>query len=165
MVGREQDGVWITLKEVIHAAPEEVGSCVATASGLCRWLAVLAEYPPEVGARLELSWDRDWSRTTELKILAYEFDQGGHASDASGKTRVKWEWFPSPLDETPVPVEITVTPIPEGGARVIVRHGPFAEDHDTLLTVADSAESWRWYLCNLRSILESKHDMRTVRPL
>jgi hypothetical protein len=48
---------------------------------------------------------------------------------------------------------------------VIVRHGPFPDDADTMLTVADSAESWRWYLCNLRSVLEAKHDMRAVRPL
>ena len=69
-----------------------------------------------------------------------------------------------------VPVEITVTPLADrggesGGARVIVRHGPFPDDADTMLTVADSAESWRWYLCNLRSVLETKHDMRAIRPL
>ena len=83
---------------------------------------------------------------------------------------MRWEWFPSPLDETSVPVEITVTPLPEhgaesGGSRVLLRHGPFRDDVESLLTMADSAESWRWYLCNLRSVLETKHDMRAVRPL
>ena len=51
------------------------------------------------------------------------------------------------------------------GARVILRHGPFPADADALIFMADSAESWRWYLCNLRSVLEQKHDMRAVRPL
>lgn len=165
MVGREENGIWITLKESIHAAPAEVASCVASATGICRWLSVLAEYPPETGATLELSWDREWNRSTDVKVLAYECDRLN-----DGYARVKWEWFPSPLDETPVPVEITVTPLADrggesGGARVIVRHGPFPDDADTMLTVADSAESWRWYLCNLRSVLEAKHDMRAVRPL
>ena len=32
MVGREQDGVWVTLKEEVHAAPAEVASCIATAA-------------------------------------------------------------------------------------------------------------------------------------
>ena len=165
MVGRENDGIWITLKEVIHAAPAEVASCVASANGLCRWLSVLAEYPGEPGATLALAWDREWTRSTDLRILAYDCD---HALD--GRARVKWEWFPSPLDETPVPVEITVSPLADrgansGGARVSVRHGPFHDDPETALTVADSAESWRWYLCNLRSVLEAKHDMRAVRPL
>jgi hypothetical protein len=34
-----------------------------------------------------------------------------------------------------------------------------------MISMADGAESWRWYLCNLRSVLESRHDMRAVRPL
>jgi hypothetical protein len=165
MVGREDDGVWITLKEEIHAAPAEVASCIASASGLCRWFSVLAEYPPEEGATLELSWDRDWSRTADARILAYDCDRMN-----DGFARVKWDWLPSPLHEAPVPVEISVTPLLDrgvgsGGARVIIRHGPFPADGDALLVVADSAESWRWYLCNLRSVLEAKHDMRAIRPL
>jgi hypothetical protein len=39
MVGREDDGVWITLKEEIHASPEEVASCIASA------LMVVASMP------------------------------------------------------------------------------------------------------------------------
>lgn len=165
MVGREEDGVWITLKEEIHASPEEVASCIASASGLCRWLSVGAEYPQQTGGSLQLAWDREWNRTTEVRVLDYECDE---LSD--GRARVKWDWYPSPLDEASVPVEIAVSPLRDrggdtGGARVIIRHGPFRDDPETLLTVADSAESWRWYLCNLRSVLETKHDMRAVRPL
>lgn len=165
MVQREADGVWITLKEVVHAAPGEVAACVADAAGICRWLAVAAEYPPEVGATLSIAWDRTWSHSTDLRILAHDC-----ARVHDGHARVRWEWFPSALDEAPVPVELAVTPLPDrggnsGGARVILRHGPFADDPETLLVVADSAESWRWYLCNLRSVLEAKHDMRAMRPL
>ncbi|RLS88342.1 MAG: hypothetical protein DWI10_09205 [Planctomycetota bacterium] len=168
MVEREADGIWITLKEVIFAAPSEVAAAVATASGLCRWLAVIAEYPTEEGETLSISWDREWTHSTDVRVLAYECDRmnDGHA-------RVKWEWFPTPLHEHSTPVELTVSPLPDkggdtGGARVIVRHGPFLAidgDLDAILPVADSAESWRWYLCNLRSVLEAKHDMRAIRPL
>lgn len=170
MVTREADGVWITLKEEIHAAPAEVASCIASASGICRWLAVAAEYPTEIGATLSISWDREWSHTTDVTVLEYLCDRvlDGHAL-------VRWDWYPSPIDETSVPVEISVSPLTHhgralagdpSGARVIVRHGPFRiTAGDALLTVADSAESWRWYLCNLRSVLEAKHDMRAIRPL
>jgi hypothetical protein len=161
MVGREDDGVWITQKEEIHASPEEVASCIASASGICRWLSVAAEYPQEPDGTLELSWDREWIRTTEVKVLDYECDEA-----RDGRARVKWDWYPSALDDSSVPIEIAVSPLRDrGGARVIIRHGPFRDDPETLLTVADSAESWRWYLCNLRSVLETKHDMRAVRPL
>jgi len=184
MVGREKDGIWITLKEEIHAAPSEVASCISSAAGFCRWLAVGCEINVEdrganessqardrpkdssdERATLSIAWDRAWNHTTETLILEHDI-----AALADGCARIKFEWFPSPVDDTPVPIEIVVAPLAErgdgtAGARVILRHGPFAEDTDNLLFMADSAESWRWYLCNLRSVLEAKHDMRAVRPL
>ncbi|MGA1225170.1 MAG: SRPBCC family protein [Phycisphaerales bacterium] len=178
MVGREHDGIWVTLKETIHAAPPEVALCVTSASGLTRWIAVDCEFDgrddeeetePRTGdeppTRLAISWDRQWKHTTEVRIL--ELDD---ARALDGFARIRFEWFPSPIDDTPVPVEISVSPLPEsadgtGGARVILRHGPFPGNPDALIFMADSAESWRWYLCNLRSVLEQKHDMRSVRPL
>lgn len=190
MVGREKNGVWITLKEEIHAAPAEVASCIASAAGFCRWLAVgceIAVDDRELGTRLRetalgsdsdgagdapnervflsIAWDREWNHTSEVQILEHDI-----AAVADGIARIKFEWFPSPIDDTAVPIDITVAPYAErgdgtAGARVILRHGPFAEETDNLLFMADSAESWRWYLCNLRSVLEAKHDMRAIRPL
>jgi hypothetical protein len=53
----------------------------------------------------------------------------------------------------------------EEGSQVQLRQGPFREDVDSLITMAQEVAYWRWYLCNLRSVLESAHDMRKVRPL
>jgi hypothetical protein len=58
-----------------------------------------------------------------------------------------------------------VTPEAEEGARVIHRHGPFLDNSDMILVAANDAESWRWYMCNLRTVLEAKVDMRKDRPL
>ena len=165
MVGREDDGIWVTLKETVHAAPAEVASCITTAAGFCRWLAVDCAFDGNQGSVLSISWDREWNHTNEVKVLAFDSD---HALD--GRARIRFEWFPSALEDTATPVEITVTPVASrgdgtSGARVILRHGPFADNADALIFMADSAESWRWYLCNLRSVLEQKHDMRAVRPL
>jgi hypothetical protein len=170
MVGREDDGVWVTLKETIHAAPADVASCIATAAGFCRWLAVACEFVASdseggAGSTLSISWDRSWEHSTDLKVLDHDTDLV-----LDGRARIRFEWYPNPLDDTPTPVELVVTPIAEqgdgtAGARVILRHGPFANDADALIFMADSAESWRWYLCNLRSVLETKHDMRAIRPL
>jgi uncharacterized protein YndB with AHSA1/START domain len=154
MVRRESDGVWVTLKETIAAPAEEVFACFSTPEGLTRWLSVGAQLDPQPGGTLTLAWDRDFERT--LTVQVKEFDAGG---------RIVFDWFPDPLSETSVPVAITVSPEVESGARVILRQGPFTEDADSLIAMADAAESWRWYLCNLRSVLESRHDMRAVRPL
>jgi len=165
MVGREDDGVWITLKETVHAPPAEVAACITTAAGFSRWLAVGCEFEGAAGATLAISWDREWSHTTEVRVLEFDADRA-----LDGFARIRFEWFPSALEDTATPVELTVTPVSmrgDGttGARVILRHGPFAESAESLIFMADSAESWRWYLCNLRSVLEQKHDMRAVRPL
>ena len=31
MVGRENDGIWVTLKETVHAPPAEVAACITSA--------------------------------------------------------------------------------------------------------------------------------------
>ncbi len=154
MVRRETDGIWVTLKETISAPPEEVFSCFATPEGLTRWLAVGAELDTRAGGTMTLSWDREFERT--LSVQVKEFDPNG---------RIVFDWFPDPLSETSVPVQVTVSGDIETGARVILRQGPFDDISDSLIAMADAAESWRWYLCNLRSVLETKHDMRALRPL
>ena len=165
MVGREEDGVWVTLKETVHAPPAEVASCITSAGGFCRWLAVDCEFDPAEASRIAISWDREWNHSTEVKVLAFDADRVLH-----GHARIQFEWYPSALEDTATPIELAVTPVAmrgdgTSGARVILRQGPFADNPDSLIFMADSAESWRWYLCNLRSVLEQKHDMRAVRPL
>jgi len=154
MVRREADGVWVTLKETIAAAAEEVFACFSTPEGLTRWLSVGAELQAEPGGLMTLAWDREFERTLSVRVRDY---------DANG--RITFDWFPDPLSEDCVPVQVTVATEVEGGARVILRQGPFKEDADSLIAMADGAESWRWYLCNLRSVLEMRHDMRALRPL
>ena len=58
-----------------------------------------------------------------------------------------------------------VEPSVEEGCRIVLRQGPFKEDVDSLMAMAEEAETWRWQLCNLRSVLEVSLDMRKVRPL
>jgi hypothetical protein len=102
---------------------------------------------------MKLAFDAKFRRAFEVSILDY-----------SPEGRVTWGWPLGVTDES-VPLEWNVTPDVEQGARVIQRHGPFPEDADALISAANDAESWRWYLCNLRTVLEAKVDMRAERPL
>ncbi len=154
MVRRETNGIWVTLKETIGATADEVFACFSTSEGLTRWLAVGAELEARPGGELTLAWDRDFART--LTVHVREFEAEG---------RISFDWYPDPLSDESVPVQVAVTPDVESGSRVILRQGPFRDDPETLIAMADGAESWRWYLCNLRSVLETRHDMRSVRPL
>lgn len=153
MISQEKDGIWLILKEVIASGHEDVFACLTTAGGLMRWFAVQAEVDLRTGGSIRFGWDRQFTKTTTIEIL--EYDAGG---------RITWNWHPTHEDRQ-VPVHWTVTPEVEQGSKVIMRQGPYADDRDSLLVLAEEAESWRWYLCNLRSVLEAHHDMRAVRPL
>ena len=153
MVKREDDGIWVTLKENIAASHEEVFACLTTDAGLTRWFTLAAEVDLRKGGSMKLAFDAKFRRAFEVPILNY---------DPEG--RVTWGWPLGVTDEI-VALEWTITPDVEAGSRVIQRHGPFPEDPDALISAANDAESWRWYLCNLRTVLEAKVDMRSERPL
>ena len=153
MVKREKDGVWAVLEETIAAHHDEVFGCLTTAEGLSRWFPVAAKVDLRVGGMIVLGWDKDFTRTTSIAILDY---------DAAG--RITWDWHAG-HHETRAPLYWKVEPSVEQGSRVELRQGPFNEEVESLITMVEEAESWRWRLCNLRSALEVAHDMRKVRPL
>jgi len=153
MVRLEENGVWVTLKETIAAHHEEVFACLTTEAGLMRWFPVACEVDVRTGGEMRLSFDAKFRRTLTIPILEY---------DAAGE--VTWGWYPGVSDEM-VPIHWSVKPEVESGSRVIHRHGPFRNEPDHLVDLANDAESWRWYLCNLRTVLEARVDLRAVRPL
>jgi uncharacterized protein YndB with AHSA1/START domain len=153
MIQRENDGLWIVLDETIALHHEEVFACFTTADGLSRWFPVAAEVDLQPGGLIKFCWDERCTKTTTLAILNY--DAGG---------LMVWDWYAQSSD-THAPVYWIVSPSVEQGSKVVMRQGPFKDDVDSLVAMAEEAESWRWYLSNLRSVLEAKHDMRNVRPL
>ena len=153
MITREEDGVWVTLEETIAVHHDEVFSCLTTPSGLTRWFCVSAEIDLRQGGLLVFGWDEKMTRTTTVAIL--EYDPGG---------RIVWDWY-AEHGQTHAPVYWTVQPSVEEGSNVTLRQGPFKTEPDALLVMADEAQMWRWYLCNMRSAFEAKLDMRKIKPL
>jgi len=153
MIKREDDGIWIVLQETIACHHEELFMCLTTPTGLSRWLPVAARVDLRTGGEIVLGWDEKFTKTTTIAILDY--DPGG---------RITWDWQVARHD-THAPVYWAVEPSVEQGCRVEMRQGPFLEEVDSLVDMAAEAESWRWRLCNLRSVLEVALDMRKVRPL
>ncbi len=153
MIKREDDGVWIVLDETIACHHDELFACLTTAEGLSRWFPVAAQVDLRTGGEVVLSWDKDFTRTTTIVILDY---------DPEG--RVDWDWQVAHND-THAPVYWHVKPSLDEGCVVEMRQGPFREEVESLLDMAREVESWRWRLCNLRSVLEVAVDMRSDRPL
>jgi len=153
MITREEDGVWVELEETISVHHDQVFACLTTAPGLTRWFSVGAEIDLRPGGLIVFGWDQDMTRTSTIAILDY--DAGG---------RIVWDWLPSSGDMH-APVYWKVEPRREEGSRVVLRQGPFRENAESLLVMAEEAQTWRWHLCNLRATLEVTYDMRKVRPL
>lgn len=153
MIREEDDGLWLELEETIAFHHEEVFALLTTSGGLTRWFPVAAKIDLRQGGEIVLGWDENFRRKTTIAILDY--DAGG---------RIVWDWLPSSGD-THAPVYWTVEPEVESGSRVTLRQGPFRDQRESLLAMVDEADSWRWYLCNMRTVMESRLDMRKVRPL
>ncbi|MCZ6834141.1 MAG: SRPBCC domain-containing protein [Planctomycetota bacterium] len=150
---QEKDGVWLQLEETIAQHHEEVFGCFTTAGGLMRWFSIDAELDLRTGGTIEFYWDHQKTHKTTIAILDYNPDGS-----------MVWDWFAGPVD-THAPVYWVVKPDVEKGSIVTLRQGPFMNDEENLLLLADEAASWSWHLCNLRGVLEAKHDMRKVKPL
>lgn len=144
---------WIEHEQAIALHHEDVWACLTTASGLTRWLAVDAQIEAVAGGLIVLAWDRAWKSTTTVAIL--EIDAGG---------MMVWDWQAASSDQH-APLYWIVSPSVERGSVLKMRQGPFKGDRDSLVLMGEEAQYWTWHLCNLRSVLEAKHDMRAVRPL
>ncbi len=153
MIKRDDEGIWIVLEETIACHHEEVFACLTTAVGLSRWYPLAAKIDLRPGGQIVFGWNEQFTRTTTVTILDY--DPGG---------RVVWDWQVAHQD-THAPLYWKVDPSVEEGSRLTLRQGPFEQTAESLLAMAEEAASWQWQLCNLRSVLEAKHDMRKVRPL
>ncbi len=153
MITHEDDGVWVTLEETIANHHEDIFACLTTPGGLMSWFCISAEIDLRTGGLIVFGWDQDMTRTSTLAILSY--DAGG---------RIAWDWLVG-SDNTHAPVYWTVEPKLDKGSRIVLRQGPFSDDVESLLMMVEEAQTWRWHLCNMRTVLEAKHDMRKVRPL
>ncbi len=152
-ITREQDGIWLKLQETISVHHEDVYECFTSAGGLMRWFSVGAEIDCRTGGCIELYWDRTMDNKSTVAILNY--DAGG---------RIVWDWYAGP-ENMHAPLYWQVRPSVEKGSVVTLRQGPFLDDTESLMVMAEEAASWSWHLCNLRSVLETKFDMRKVKPL
>jgi uncharacterized protein YndB with AHSA1/START domain len=153
MISREPDGVWVEMHERIALHHDEVFAMLTEPGGLTRWFCLSAEIDLRQGGLMVLGWDESMEHKSTVAILDY---------DPAG--RIVWDWYADSGDMH-APVYWVVEPSVEEGSKVTLRQGPFRTDIESLLVMAEEAQTWRWYLCNMRAALEAKHDMRKNKPL
>ena len=109
MIKREDDGIWVVLRETIACHHDEVFACLTTAGGLSRWFPVAAKVDLKVGGEIVLGWKGDFSRKTTISIIDY---------DAEGL--IVWDWSARASDKS-FPVHWLVEPNVEEGRATFQR--------------------------------------------
>jgi len=129
MIRETDEGYWIEHEQLIAAHHDEVFSCLTTNDGLSRWFPLAASVELRQGGLIKLSWDPGFSRTTSIAILDY---------DAAGS--IVWDWQVARSDAH-APLYWLVRPVLEKGSRLGLRQGPFREDDESLIAMAEEAEA------------------------
>ena len=81
MIRREDDGIWIVLRETVAMHHDEVFACFTTPEGLSRWFPVEAQVDLRQGGEIVFCWDADCTKRSTIAILDY--DPGG---------KIVWDW-------------------------------------------------------------------------
>ena len=72
MIKREDDGIWVILRETIACHHDEVFACLTTAEGLSRWFPIAAKIDLKIGGEIVLGWKKDFSRKTTIASSVLE---------------------------------------------------------------------------------------------
>lgn len=131
----------------IHASPRKVFEAISTPSGLASWMVVRAELPREEGARYELEFDGGWRHHGTVDRF-----------QARRSIALAWAWKGVPLKGTILTLSVRSK---NGGALFRVVHRGFPREQKWVELYGISEWGWTYYGMNLKSVLETGHDLRS----
>jgi len=131
----------------VHASPREVFDAISTPGGLASWMVVRADLPAEAGAKYELEFDGGWRHQGTVQ----RFQPGRSIT-------LTWAWKGVPLQGT----VLTLSVRPKtGGAVVRFVHSGFPRETKWTDLYGITEWGWTYYGMNLKSVLETQHDLRS----
>ncbi len=131
----------------VRATPEAVFRAISEPTGLTRWLCDHAQLTPEVGGRYRLGWTD--GPTHEGRIA--EFVPGRQIG-------FEWSWPGVELQGT----ILRLAAEPKGdGALLMVTHTGFPRDEKSTDLYGGAEWGWTYFALNLKSVLETGHDLRS----
>ena len=131
----------------VRSSPEAVFHAVSEPEGLTRWLCDGAKVSRRPGGRYSLTWTDGPTHTGRV----LEFLPGRRIA-------LEWAWPDAELRGTIF--SMTVEPAPDG-ALVRFEHSGFPSDEAWVDLYAGTEWGWTYFAMNLKSVLESGHDLRS----
>ncbi len=132
----------------IAAPPSKVFRALTQPLELTKWMLESATISLRPGTQYWFTWGGGYSH--EGRVLAVKNGRSITLSWPQGTPR-------KPLGETKV--RFTIRPKGKGSVLVL-RHSGFGTGLAWVQTYALSASGWAYYLMNLKSVLETGHDLR-----
>ncbi len=138
----------LKFKTVIEAPPAEVYRAFTHATALRDWLADAAETDPRPGGRLYLYWASSYTVTGAFRAL-------------TPGERVEFNWHGAGEPE-PSRVQVKLK-AKDGGTVVQLTHSHLGTGKKWAAALVEIQHGWATSLENLKSVLETSHDLRTAR--
>jgi uncharacterized protein YndB with AHSA1/START domain len=131
----------------IRASPRKVFEAISTPRGLASWMVVRAALPAKTGAAYELEFDGGWRH--EGTVQRYRVGRS---------IAVTWAWEGVPVKGTVLTLSVRPK---KGGALFQIVHTGFPLEKKWAELYGGAEWGWTYYAMNLKSVLESGHDLRS----
>jgi len=131
----------------IRASPPKVFHAISTPRGLASWMVVRADLPAKTGARYELEFDGGWRHRGTVQRFR-----------AGRSVALTWAWDGVPLKGTVLTLSVRPK---KGGALFKLVHSEFPREKKWLDLYGGAELRWTYYGMNLKSVLETRHDLRS----
>jgi uncharacterized protein YndB with AHSA1/START domain len=131
----------------IRASVAPVFDAISTARGLASWMVVRADLPARAGARYELEFDGGWRHVGSVERFR-----------AGRSIALTWAWDSVPLKGTVLTLSVQAK---RGGTLFHLVHSGFPRETKWMDLYGVTEWGWTYYGMNLKSVLESHHDLRS----
>lgn len=132
----------------VRASPQKTFDAISNPAMLVKWLSDRAELSPREGGTYLLGWTN--GPTHRGKVLAFE---------PGRLLALAWEWPDQDLRGTIF--RLSVEP-KDDGSLVRVEHEGFPRTEEWTDLYAGAEWGWTYFLLNLKSVLETGHDLRST---
>jgi uncharacterized protein YndB with AHSA1/START domain len=131
----------------IRVSPRKVFEAISTPRGLASWMVVHADLPAKTGEEYELEFDGGWRHQGTVQHFR-----------AGRSIALTWAWEGVTLKGTVL--TLSVRPRKGGALFELVHHG-FPRETKWMDLYGVTEWGWTYYGMNLKSVLETGHDLRS----
>jgi uncharacterized protein YndB with AHSA1/START domain len=131
----------------VRASPRKVFEAISTPRGLVSWMVMRADLPAQAGAGYELEFDGGWRHEGTVQRFR-----------AGRSIALTWAWDGVPVKGTVLTLSVRPK---KGGALFQLVHSGFPREKKGMDLYGGAERGRTYYGMNLKSVLETRHDLRS----